>query len=90
MADVETAVALCLAAAAKPGDDLLAAQSRLWAAEVALAVPARMLRLFLGSNLLDAAQTADLVAKADLPGAAALQAGTLADMDLVASLITAG
>jgi alkylation response protein AidB-like acyl-CoA dehydrogenase len=87
MADVETAVALCKAAA-KSGDELLQAQSRLWAAEVALSVPTRLLELFAGSGLVDEEKLQALMDLADLPGAVALQAGTMADMDLVASLIT--
>jgi alkylation response protein AidB-like acyl-CoA dehydrogenase len=87
MADVEAAVAL--AKAAVKGDDLQKAQSRVFAAEVALSVPSRLLRLFQGSDLMNAAAMADLVAKADLNGAVALQAGAMADMDTVARLITA-
>jgi len=71
MADVETAVALCLAAASDE-DDLVQAQSRLWAAEVGLGVPSRLLRLFAGSGLLSDDEIGELTAKADLPGASAL------------------
>ena len=65
------------------------AQSRLWSADVALSVPTRLLKAFAGSGVFDAAQMDDWTAKADLPGAVALQAGTMADMDLVAKTITA-
>lgn len=88
MADVETAVALARAAA-KGGDEILKAESRLFAAEVALGVPTRLLRIAAGSGALGADEVAALTARADLPGAVALQAGTLADMDLVAKAITA-
>lgn len=87
MTEVETAVAMCKAAA--KGGDLIKAQSRLWAAAVALSVPIRLLGLFAGSGLIDDEKMADFTAKADLPGAIALQAGTMEDMDLVARLITA-
>ena len=58
-------------------------------AEVALAVPTRLLRLFAGAGVLDEVALAELTAAADLPGAVALQAGAMADMDRVAELITA-
>jgi alkylation response protein AidB-like acyl-CoA dehydrogenase len=83
MAEVECAVALAHAAASD-GGELLSAQSRLWAAEVALSVPTRLLKLMSGCDALDES----LHVEADLPGAIALQAGTVADMDLVARLIT--
>jgi alkylation response protein AidB-like acyl-CoA dehydrogenase len=89
MADVEAAVALCLSAA-KEGDELLQAQSRLWAAHVALDTPSRILRAFGGAGILEQAEVQELTAKADLPGAIALQAGTMADMDLVARTICEG
>jgi alkylation response protein AidB-like acyl-CoA dehydrogenase len=88
MADVETAVALCKAAS-RNRDDLQMAQSRLWAAEVALAVPARILRVFAGTDVLDNDESKEFLEAADLSGAVALQAGTLADMDRVARMITA-
>ena len=37
-------------AAAKGNDDLLKAQARIWAAEVAVSVPTRLLKLFAGSG----------------------------------------
>jgi len=88
MAEVETAVALCRAAA-RSKDELLEAESRIWAAQVAMSVPTRLLSLFASSDLLDREALDDLVRKADLPGAVALQAGAMNDMDLVARLITA-
>ncbi|MEN8151276.1 MAG: acyl-CoA dehydrogenase family protein [Planctomycetota bacterium] len=88
MAECEVAVALCQAAAEK-GDDLLAAQARLFSAEVRLSVPARLLKIFAGSGVLDEEEMADFVAEADLNDAVARQAGTLADMDFVARTITA-
>jgi alkylation response protein AidB-like acyl-CoA dehydrogenase len=88
MAEVETAVALCKAAA-RGEDELLKAESRIWAAQVAMSVPTRLLSLFASSDLLDREALDDLTRKADLPGAVALQAGTMNDMDLVARLITA-
>jgi len=88
MVEVETAVALCRSAAA--GDsELDQARARIWAAEVGLSVPSRLLKLFAGSDMLDEARMNELIEKADLQGAIVLQAGTLADMDLVARRITA-
>ncbi len=88
MADVETAVAMCKTAAA--GDDeLLQAQSRIWAAEVGLSVPTRLLKLFAGSGLIDDEKMKEFTQKADLSGAITLQAGTMNDMDIVAKIITA-
>jgi alkylation response protein AidB-like acyl-CoA dehydrogenase len=87
MADVETAVALCKAAA-RDGGELMEAQSRLWGARVAIEAPSRLVRAFTGAGLLEDAEQRELIEKADLPGAAALQAGTLADMNLVARRIT--
>ena len=86
-AELETAVALCRAAG-NSHDALLQAQSRIWAAETALGVPSRMLKLFAASDALEPSVLNELMEKADLPGAVALQAGTLADMDLVARTIT--
>ncbi|MCP4654251.1 MAG: acyl-CoA dehydrogenase [bacterium] len=88
MADVETAVALCRSAA-RDADELKQAQARIWAAEVALGVPARMLKLFAGAGVLDDETLRELTERADLAGAVALQAGALADMDLVVRRITA-
>ena len=87
MADVETAVALSRAAARKD-DELLKAQARLWGAQVALAVPSRILSALSASSALGADELARLQRVADLDGAVALQAGRLADMNLVAEKIT--
>jgi len=88
MADVETAVALC-ESAAKDGSELIAAQARVWAAEVAVSVPTRLMKLFTGSGLFDDEALAQLSAHADIPGAIAAQSGVLADMDRIAAIITA-
>ncbi|MCP4606887.1 MAG: acyl-CoA dehydrogenase [Proteobacteria bacterium] len=88
MTEVETAVALCKAAQ-KSDSELTRAQARLWAAEVGLGVPTRLLKLFGSSDVLEAAKMRELVASADLPQAIALQTGILGDMDLVAKQITA-
>ena len=87
MADVETAVALC-EAAALDGSDLKLAQARVWAAEVALGVPTRLLKLFAGAGLYDTAKIAALTETADLPSVIAAQAGVVADMNLIARKIT--
>jgi hypothetical protein len=87
MADVETAVALAKAAA-KSGNDLQKAQSRIWAAEVAVEVPSRLLKLFSASGLVSAEDMKGFIAEADLPGAIALRASVINDMDFVAETIT--
>ena len=87
MSEVETAVALCKAAA-KSGDELLLAQSRIWASEIALSVPTRLLKLFAGSGLVDDEKMSVLNESANLTNAVKLQAGTMKDMDLVAKIIT--
>jgi hypothetical protein len=88
MTDVETAAALTRAAA-KNDDELLAAQARIRAAEVALDVPTRLLRTFAGAGVLDRERLGELVASADLRGATELQTGIYRDLDVVARLITA-
>jgi alkylation response protein AidB-like acyl-CoA dehydrogenase len=88
MGEVEVALALGRAAA-RSGDELQQARSRIFAAEMALEVPSRLLRLVAGSGLLDESRVEELIARADLNGAVALQAGTLKDMDFVAHEITA-
>ena len=65
-------------------------RARIWSAEVAAGVPTRQLRLFAGAGVLDEGELQDLTEKADLPGAMKMQAGTLADMDLVARRIADG
>ena len=87
MTELETAVALARAAAAQPGD-LMKAQSRLWASQVALGVPARILAALAASNGLGADDLGRLQALGNLEGALALQTGRLADMNLVAERIT--
>jgi alkylation response protein AidB-like acyl-CoA dehydrogenase len=76
--EVETAVALVRAAGVS-GDPVLKAQSRVWASEIAVSVPMRILKLFANPSLESAA---------DLEAVIALQSGRLADMDLIASAIT--
>jgi hypothetical protein len=88
MADVETAVALC-EAAANGGSGLLRAQSRVRGAEIALGVGTRLLKLFAGSGLYDEAKLAELSATADLAGSVTAQAGVMADMDFIAKTISA-
>jgi len=87
MTEVETAVALARAAA-RSGDTLQQAQSRLWSSQVALWVPARLLAALSAANTLPAEDFARLRQLGDLDGAVALQAGRLADMNLVAEKIT--
>jgi alkylation response protein AidB-like acyl-CoA dehydrogenase len=88
VAETETAVALVRAAGIS-GNPLLEAQARVWASEVALSVPTRLVRIVSAASVLDAAASAEFLAAADLPGAVALQAGRLADMDFIAKTITA-
>jgi alkylation response protein AidB-like acyl-CoA dehydrogenase len=87
MADVETAVALARAAS-RDGDDLLKAQSRIWASHVALGVPTRLLSALSASGGVAAEDLARLQRLGDLDGAVAMQAGRLADMNLVSQRIT--
>ncbi len=87
MADVETAVALTRAAAAK-GTPLLKAQARLWASQVVLSVPARILAAVSASGLVGADEFARLQKLGNLEGAIALQAGGLDDMNFVAEQLT--
>ena len=87
MADLETAVALARAAA-RTDDELLKAQSRLWACQVTLAVPVRILAALSASNGVAAEDFSRLQRLGDLDGGVALQAGRLADMNLVAERIT--
>ncbi len=87
MADVETAVALTRAAAGK-ADPVLKAQARLWAGQVAVGVPARILSALSAAGGIGADDLARLRQLGDLDGAIALQAGSLADMNLVAEGLT--
>jgi alkylation response protein AidB-like acyl-CoA dehydrogenase len=86
MAEVETAVAL-VRAAGKSGDPLQLAQARVWASDVALSTPARVLKVCSAAELAKE-QFDKLSALGDLNGAVALQAGRLADMDFIAREIT--
>jgi alkylation response protein AidB-like acyl-CoA dehydrogenase len=86
--EVETAAALATAAS-RSDDELLKAQARVWASEVALSVPTRILKLFGASGVLEPAAFAEFRAAADLPGVFAQQQGRLADMDFIARTITA-
>jgi len=88
MAKVECAVALSRSAA-RSGDELEQAQARIYAANIALEVPTRLLKLFAATGAFDEARMRELGEQADLNGAIALQAGTLADMNFVARTITA-
>ncbi|MDJ0763805.1 MAG: acyl-CoA dehydrogenase family protein [Myxococcota bacterium] len=86
MADVETAVALCRAAATS--DDVLQkAQARLWASEIGISVPTRLLKLFAGANILEADKLSDLMASANLQNAICARRSSLEDMDFVAKQI---
>jgi len=83
--ELETAAALVRSAGIS-GDDLLQAQARVCASDVALSVPARLLKLFSAAGAIDDA----FREAADLDGAIALQAGRLADCDFIAKAITTG
>ncbi|HEV2718899.1 MAG TPA: hypothetical protein VG323_02685, partial [Thermoanaerobaculia bacterium] len=77
--ELEVAVALVRAAGIS-GDALLQAQSRVFASDVALSVPARLLKLFNAAGVTPP--------EADLAGVFALQIGRLADLDFIARAIT--
>lgn len=85
--EVETAVAL-VRAAGMSDDPLLEAQARVWASDVALSVPTRIVKLLSAASVLEPAQFEELVKAADLPGAIVLQSGRLADLDFIARAIT--
>lgn len=85
--EVETAAALVRSAGIS-GDALLHAQSRVFASDVAVSAPMRLVKLFRASNALDDETFATLRTAADLDGAIALHAGRLADMDAIARAIT--
>jgi alkylation response protein AidB-like acyl-CoA dehydrogenase len=87
MCEVETAVALARAATRK-NDDLMKAQSRIWASEVTMSVPARVLTALSAAGGTTADDLARLQREGDLDGGIALQAGRLADMNYVAERIT--
>jgi hypothetical protein len=87
MVDVETAVAFARAATSK-NDDLMKAQSRLWASQVTMGVPVRVLAALSAAGGVAPDDMARLQREGDLDGAVALQAGRLADMNFVAERIT--
>ena len=87
MTEVETAVALARAASHRD-DDLMEAQSRLWASQVAMSVPARVLAAMSAAGGSAPEDLSRLQREGDLDGAIALQAGRLADMNFVAERIT--
>lgn len=88
MADVETAVALAKVAA-KKGDPLTLGQSRVWASEIAVGVPVRILKMMSATAMVDPADLATLHQLGNLSQAIADQAGRLADMNFIAQAITA-
>ncbi len=88
MTEVETAVALVLAAS-RTSDPLLKAQARVWASDVALSAPSRVLKVMSAAGTIDAADFSRLSDLGSLSQAVALQAGRLADMDYIARAITA-
>ena len=67
---------------------MLKAQSRLYASQVALGVPARILAVMSASSRVGADEFSRLQRLGNLDGAVAMQAGRLADMDRVAAAIT--
>jgi alkylation response protein AidB-like acyl-CoA dehydrogenase len=87
MTEIETAIGLVRAAAHKD-DDLLKAQARLWASQVALGAPSRIMAVVSASDALSREDFCRLSQLADVNGAIALQSGRLADMDFVAERIT--
>jgi hypothetical protein len=87
MTEVEPAVALARLAARRH-DDLMKAQSRLWASQVAMSVPSRVLAAMSAAGGAAPEDLARLQREGDLDGAVALQAGRLADMNFVAERIT--
>src|SRR5512137_732346 len=87
MTEVETAVALASLASRK-NDDLMKAQSRLWASQVAMSAPSRVLAALSAAGGIGAEDLARLQREGDLEGAIALQSGRLADMNFVAERLT--
>lgn len=86
MAEVETSIQLCKAAAIG-NDKLMQAQARIWAAETALSAPARLLKAFKSSDKISDELMNELSTQADLAGAIDAQGGILEDMNLVAELL---
>jgi alkylation response protein AidB-like acyl-CoA dehydrogenase len=87
MTEVETAVALARLATHR-NDDLMKAQARLWASQVALSVPSRVLSAMCAAGGVAPDDLARLQREGDLDGAIGLQAGRLADMNYVAERLT--
>jgi alkylation response protein AidB-like acyl-CoA dehydrogenase len=86
MTEAETAVALARSATRR--DDALAlAQSRVWASEIALSVPVRLLKVMAAAGTIDPAEYARLAELGSLSDALGQQVGRLADMDLIARTI---
>jgi len=88
MTEVETAVAL-VRAASRSDNALLKAQARIWASEIALSVPTRLLSVLSSSGGLSTDDFETLKVLGNLDGALALQAGRFADLDFIAKTITA-
>jgi len=88
MTDVETAVAFTRTAAAS-ADPLALAPARVWASDVALSVPSRVLKVMSAAGTIDAGELSRLGGLGSLADALAGQAGRLADMDAIARAITA-
>lgn len=88
MTEVETAVALARAAVRR-NDPLMLAQSRVWASDVTLSVPARLLKVMSAAGTIDPAEFARLGELGSMSQAIADQSGRLADMDSIAQAITA-
>ena len=79
--ELETAAAL-VRSAGMSGDDVLKAQARVCASDVAISIPVRLLKLFSSAGVsFDSAP--------DLSAALALQSGRLEDLDFIARAITA-
>jgi len=87
MTEVETAVALARLATRR-NDDLMKAQARIWASQVALSVPSRVLAAMSAAGGVAPDDLARLQREGDLEGAIGLQAGRLADMNFVAERLT--
>jgi len=88
MTEVETAVALARAAT-RSGNALMLAQARVWSSDIALSVPARVLKVMAQAGTIDAAEFARLAELGNLAQGIADQSGRLADMDFIARTITA-
>jgi alkylation response protein AidB-like acyl-CoA dehydrogenase len=89
MTEVETAVALSRAAV-HGHDPLMLAQSRVWASEIALSVPVRVLKVMAATGTIEPAEFARLSDLGSLSKGMADQSGRMADMDFIAHAITAG